>query len=46
MVRWPDDDDDEDVKVKVVEREADSDFIGPENRRIDASSPGLINSFF
>ena len=47
LVRWPDDDDDDDQDdVVVVEGEDDRDFIGPENRRIDSSSPALINTFF
>ena len=53
LVRWPDDedyDDDDDhvddVDVVVEEREDASDFIGPENRRIDYNSPALIHTFF
>ena len=48
MVRWPDDADyDEvEVEVEVEEREDGSDFIGPENRRLDRNSPALISTFF
>ena len=49
LVRWPNDedyDDDDHVEVEVEERQEESDFIGPENRRIDYNSPALINRFF
>ena len=49
LVRWPNDDDYDDdnyLEVEVEKREEDSDFIGPENRRIDHNSPALINRFF
>ena len=51
LIEWQaddqdDDDDDQDDVVVVEEGEDDRDFIGPENRRIDSSSPALINTFF
>ena len=52
LVRWPDDedyDDDDQLGVEVIveeKREDGSDFIGPENRRIDYNSPALIHTFF